>query len=455
MSILFLLPAFISLYFVIRRRIEIAFLTVYLPCLLLLPNGYALRLPHMPPLSAAQGALIPIGIVALGRLVRKGLPSIMDVLVLLFIVSITASEVLRERVMTDGIFSAATSFVEVFLAYAVGRMIIEPDLRFAAVKRFVVLILLLGPFGLYEWRIMQNLFGVIGQRVFGLFDVTSDVQIRSGHGRMAVSFGDSELAGIVVAMTAAMNAWLVYLVKWRSNVNSGTLFTKLEKFHVPGLILLLFAFLTQSRGPQGALVVALIIVQIPRFKNKKFAGAIIGIMLAVAAVGAYGYLERYTNVSDPGAELSEQQGSAMYRREMNELYKPLVAAGGVLGWGVLSHPVLPGKFSIDNEFLFVHLCYGDAGFVLLILIAAESIRRLISLSWKLKAQEDQAFAISLLAALIALWIALLTVYMGDQLPQIAFLLIGWGQSIVPGTNRLAPSQEGAAVTRFAFRRVIK
>jgi O-Antigen ligase len=455
MSILFLLPAFISLYFVIRRRIEAAFLSVYLPCLLLLPNGYALRLPHIPPISAAQGALVPLGIVALGRLVRKGLPSIMDVLVFLFIASMTASEVLREQVMTDGIFSAATSFVEVFLAYAVGRMMIEPNLRFATVKRFVVLILLLGPFGLYEWRIMQNLFGVIGQRVFALANVTSDVQIRSGHGRMAVSFGDSELAGIVVAMTAALNAWLVHLVRWRSRVNFGTLFTKLEKFRIPVLLLLLYAFLTQSRGPQGGLVVALIIVQIPRFKNKKLAGAIIGILLAVAAVGAYGYLERYTNVTDPGAQLSEQQGSAMYRREMNELYKPLVAEGGLLGWGVLSHPVLPGKFSIDNEFLFVHLCYGDAGYVLLILIAGESIRRLISFSWKLKAQEDQALAISLLAALVALWISLLTVYMGDQLPQIAFLLIGWSQAIVPGSNQLVLKEESVGVTKFEFKRVFK
>jgi hypothetical protein len=453
MGVIFLLPGLISLFLVIRGRIETAFLSVYLPCLLLLPNGYELRLPHLPPVSAAQGALIPIGFVALGRLARNGLPSIMDVLVFLFIVSTTASEVFREQVVTDGIFSAATSFVAIFFAYAAGRTIIEPNLRFAAVRRFVVLILFLGPFGLYEWRIMQNFFGVVGQRVFGLASVTSDVQIRSGHGRMAVSFGDCELAGIVFAMTAAMNAWLVHLRRWSSPVNFGNLLTKLEKFHVPGLLLMLYVFLTQSRGPEGALVVALIIVQIPRFKNTKLAGIVVAILLAVAAISAYGYLQRYTNVTDPGAQLSEQQGSAMYRREMLELYKPLVEAGGLLGWGVLSHPVLPGKFSIDNEFLFVHLCYGDAGYVLLVLIAAESIRRLLSIAWKLKAREDQAFAISLLAALAALWISLTTVYMGDQLPQIAFLIVGWSQSIVPGLIGTASNQEAAVATRFSFKRV--
>ncbi len=124
MSAIFLLPGLLSLYLVIRGRIEAAFLYVYLPALLLLPDGYALKFPHLPAISAAQSALIPIGAVALYRLARRGLPSLMDILVFLFIVSITASEVLRERVMNDGIFTALISFIAIFLAYAAGRTII-------------------------------------------------------------------------------------------------------------------------------------------------------------------------------------------------------------------------------------------------------------------------------------------------------------------------------------------
>ena len=75
MSALFVLPALVSLILVIRGRVEIAFLWVYLPALLLLPNGYVFNVPHMPAISAAQGALIPIGAIALYRLVRSGVPS--------------------------------------------------------------------------------------------------------------------------------------------------------------------------------------------------------------------------------------------------------------------------------------------------------------------------------------------------------------------------------------------
>ena len=99
MSAIFLLPGLLSFYLVIRGKLETAFLSVYLPALLLLPEGYALRLPHMPPISAAESALIPIGMVALMRLVQRGLPSIMDILVGALVMSITASEVFRERVM--------------------------------------------------------------------------------------------------------------------------------------------------------------------------------------------------------------------------------------------------------------------------------------------------------------------------------------------------------------------
>jgi hypothetical protein len=62
-----------------------------------------------------------------------------------------------------------------------------------------------------------------------------------------------------------------------------------------------------------------------------------------------------------------------------------------------------------------------------------------------------------LAAMTVLWLTLLTVYMGEQLPQLAFLLVGWIQSMVPG--KAAPST-GAQIAenrneKFAFRRVFR
>jgi hypothetical protein len=455
MSAIFLLPGLLSLYLVIRGRIETAFLSVYLPVLLLLPDGYGLKFPHLPAISAAQSALIPIGAVALYRLARKGLPSLMDILVGLFIVSITASEVLRERVMNDGIFAALISFISIFLAYAAGRTMIEPGLRLVTVRRIVILMLLVAPIGLYDWRMGQSIYGVIGQRVFKLDSVQAFIQLRSGHGRLVASFNDAELAGIAFGMAATLNVWLVYLRKWRSTVNLGKPLDWLEQYHIPGLLLLLCVYFTQSRGPLLAVAVGYLILQIPKFKNKILGTVMVAIVIAVSAAGAYQYFSRYTNITDPGAVVNEQQGSALYRRQMNELYKPIVKQGGFLGWGILSRPVLPGMFSVYNEFLLVHIAYGNAGYFLFILIAAETFRRLNARAWKLQEREDQAFAVALLAAMAVFWISITTVYMGEQLPQIAFLLIGWSQSVLPVSTAPAVASEDVVRSRFTFRRILR
>jgi hypothetical protein len=453
MTAIFLLPGLLSLYLVIRGRIETAFLSVYLPVLFLLPDGYGLKFPHLPAISAAQSALVPIGAVALVRLVRNGIPSLMDILVALFIITSTISEVLRERVMNDGIFTAFISFISICLAYAVGRTLIEPGLRLMTVKGIVVLALLLGVLGVYEWRMGQSLYGVVAVRYFHLDTVRAFIQLRAGRGRLAVSFNDAELAGIVFGMIAALNVWLVYLKRWRPETDLGKRLALLEKYHIPGLLLLLYIYLTQSRGPMLAVAAAYLILQIPKFKNRKAATVVVAVLIAAAGLAAYQYFAHFANVSDPGAIVNEQQGSALYRFQMNELYQPIVKEGGFLGWGILSRPVLPGMFSVDNEFLLVHLAYGHSGYILFLLIAAETFRRLIARSWTLESAEDQAFAVSLLAAMAVFWMSITTVFMGEQTPQIAFLMIGWSQSIAPVSVESSAAPELASRPRFAFRRI--
>ena len=453
MSLILLLPGIISLILVLRGRIETAFLSVYLPALLLLPETYSIRLPHFPPTSAAEFALIPIGIVGLLRLVRSGSFALMDFLVTFFAFSVGLSEILHAPVLNDAIFSAMNAFISFVLAYMVGRQLIEPDLRFTTVRRFVILMLLLGPAGLYEWKMGQSLYGMFGDRVLGI-SANESVQLRGGHGRMASAFSGAEPAGIAFAMTACLNAWLVYLKKVKAQVNFGKTLDKLEQYHVPGILLLLYVWLSQSRGPQLAVLAGYLILQIPRFKNTKMMTVVVAILLVVAYLGATAYFAAYTNISDPNA-VSEQQSSAMYRRLMNELYAPIAAEGGWTGWGLIGIPHIAGLTSIDNHFLLVHLAWGRLAYILFVLITWENIRVLLVRSWQFKSTQDRAFAFSMMAAMAVLWIALLTVYLGEQLPQVAFLLIGWVQSMKPGKPM---TSAGVQITenqnqKFAFRRV--
>jgi hypothetical protein len=454
MSILFLLPGIISFVLVLRGRIETAFLSVYLPCLLLLPEDYGLRIPHLPAFSAAEFALIPIGVVAFLQHVRSGSFRLMDVLAFLFWVSWSASEIVGEPVMNDGILNAVTGIVPYLMAYATGRRLIEPDLRLETVRRIVIFILLLGPIGLYEWRFLQSPYAIFGQKFFGLSWHSSytGIQPRNGRGRMSVSLGGGEHAGIVIAVTFALNAWLVFLNRTRTKLDLGKRLAKLQKYHVPGFLLVGYLFLTQSRGPMIALAAGFLILQIPRFKNTKLALGLVATLFFVGWLGAETYFTRYTEVKN-FSTLTEEQGSVIYRREMNIAYQSIAEMGGWLGWSEGAVPSVGGMKSIDNHFLLVHLMQGEFGYIVWILIVAESVRTGVARIWTLQASEDRAFACSALAALVIFWVSYYTVFMGVQLPQITFLLLGWSQSITAARTSAASGTAPEAQPKFAFRRL--
>src|SRR5580658_5974161 len=158
MNQLILAPGLICLLLVVYGFVDTAFLSVYLPTLFLLPQTYTIRLPHLPELSISEICVIPLGVVALFRLVQKGSFVLMDFLVASFLVSLTISEVLYEKVTKDGIELAAVSFISMFLTYAIGRTLIEPENRIVVVRRIVLFVLLLGVPGFFEWRMGQNLY---------------------------------------------------------------------------------------------------------------------------------------------------------------------------------------------------------------------------------------------------------------------------------------------------------
>jgi hypothetical protein len=441
MSELLLVPGLISLFLVLRGRIETAFLSVYLPCLLCLPDNYRLRIPHLPPTSVAEFALIPLGIVGIVRLVRRGSFALMDLLVILYAASTVLSEILHAAVLNDGIFFAMDTFISTFMAYVVGRTLIEPHLRLATVRRWVTLVLLDGIPGLWEWRMGQSLYGVFGQRVLGITTILESVQIRNGFGRMGEVFDGGEPGGIAFAMTFCLNAWLVYLRRAKSSVDLGKWLTKLEDNHVAGLLLLLYVLFAQSRGPQIALVAGYLILQIPRFKNTRMMTIVVAVLLLAGYLSLQAFFDAYTQSTDPSA-MSEQQSSASYRRIMNELYPPIAEKGGWTGYSVVGIPHILGMTSIDNDYLLVHLAWGRLGYYFFLLVVWNNIRVLLVRSWQVDDVQDRAFVFSIMAAMTVLWVTLLTVFLGGQLPEIAFLLIGWMQSTgqAPGSG-------------FSFRRV--
>ncbi len=425
-----MMPGLVSLLSVLRGRVEFALLSIYLPCLLCLPDEYRLRLPHLPPTSAAEFALIPLGIVALYRLIRSASFAFMDLLVLLYTASISLSEILHASVISDGIFASASAFISILLSYAVGRKLIGPELRLATVRRIVLLVLLDGPTGIWEWRMGQSPYGIFAHRFLGLTTLSEGVTIRNGHGRTGIALGGGELAGIASAMTFCLNGWLVFLRRVKASVDLGKMLETLERFHVPGLLLLLYTVLTQSRGPLIALGAGYLVVQIARFKNSRMMTILVAVLLLTGYLTISAYYASY--LSDP-AHMTEQSTSVLYRKEMNKLYPPVAEKGGWTGYGMLGIPNVQGMISIDNQYLLVHLAWGRLAYYLFVILVWENTRVLLVRSWRLETLQDRAFAFSMLGAMAVLWFTLLTVFLGGQLTQFSFLLVGWMQST--GTPR--------------------
>jgi hypothetical protein len=446
LAFIFLIPFFFSLFFLIQGRSDLAFLNVYLPCLLLLPSYYLIRLPHLPPQSAAEWALFPLGIVLL--FARRSWPPLrrMDLWVVFFMLSMGASELLRETSPKDGLALFANMFVQMFFAYLVGRCLIEPDLRVATVKRIVLLLLCLTPAILWEYRMGQNPWIDGAHRIFH-YEIGSFVQIRAGHARVQACFGHAILAGIIFFIVFLLNTSLGDIYK-RDKVRLGPLFSSLERYHVPAILLLLFLLLTRSRGPMIGAAVGFSILQIPKFRNIKTGAAVVALLLVIAGVFANSYFNKYTGVSDVSSS-DEQQSSAAYRRELAINYKRITDTGGWLGWGALSFPKVAGQASIDNYYLLVQLGQGKIGLYLFLLIAAESLFAAGRSAVLFRAHESRFFAFICIGALAGLFLSLYTVYLGDQVVQVCFLLIGWSQSLQDTGEVDHPS----VAEKYRFKRV--
>jgi len=239
-----------------------------------------------------------------------------------------------------------------------------------------------------------------------------------------------------------LNCFLARLYKWNKS-RLGSVTRWLEHYHLPALLTVLFLWLTQSRGPMLGAVTGYSILQIPRFRHLKLAACMVLLVLAVAGAGVYSFFDKYTNATNEGIQ-SEAQGSAIYRREMVENYRPIAEKGGWLGWGALNVPHVEGQDSIDNAYLLRELSQGKLGLYLFYLIIAEGIGSTAYRAFSFQSSESRYLAFTLLGAMIGIFISLYTVYEGPPVGAIYFLLLGWSQSI---------QDDGSSAPRFYFKRV--
>jgi len=135
-----------------------ALLVVYLPVLLLIPDGFRAITPGIPDPNFNQAAMIPILAVVLLRHARRWRPTGMDGLIGLFALWVAYSDY-AGRGYDDAQNLMFTMLFSVLAPYVVARLVISAQgLDVAVARRFVILVFGVALLGCWEAKFGFNPF---------------------------------------------------------------------------------------------------------------------------------------------------------------------------------------------------------------------------------------------------------------------------------------------------------
>ncbi|MGD0629538.1 MAG: O-antigen ligase family protein [Terracidiphilus sp.] len=475
MDLIILLPAIACWIALARGPIRRALLDVYLPAVLLLPQYYILRFPHLPPLTFADAAILPLGAALWVKEMRRWRFDWMDLWVLLLAVSAALSEGMSTA-LADGtwkqLFSVNTPALEgnlangglqlfqgicaMVLPYMLGKLLIEQQgmegqpARKRVIRRIVVLLAIVAGISVFDFLTGRSIWQMVFRHFFRDQQVGWGVQMRWGFGRAAGPYAHAILAGMIFLMGLIYCLWLrVFAPKWGTRkIIDGLPLT------VRGLVLGAIIgglLMTQSRGPWIGVGLALVFALLVRkFPLGKATLAFV-LVLAVFSIAAYSYGKRYTDV-DINHARSEEQRNAIYRRELIRTFIPIIKERPAFGWGITTLPTLNGQRSIDNEYLLLAATQGLTGLGLFLVILLGSVVRLYRLARRPLGMEDKALVFAHLTVLMGLMTALTTVYLGEQALLLLFFIVGWIHGMKPAG--VGTGFENARAQEFRFEKVL-
>jgi hypothetical protein len=474
MELIILLPAVACWVALARGPIRRALLNVYLPVVLLLPQYYSIRFPHLPPLTFADAAVLPLGAALWVKEIRRWRFEWMDVFVLLLVVSAALSEGLSAA-LADGTWkqllavnnrpvegNLANGGLQLFqglctmvLPYMLGKLLIEQGAeghpaRKRVVRRIAVLLAVVAGIGVFDFLSGKSIWQRVGRHLFPDQLVGWPVQTRWGFGRAAGPYAHAILAGMIFMMGLIYFLWLR---KFAPTWGTRKIFHGLP-LTLRGLVLWAIVgglLMTQSRGPWIGVGLALVFALLVRKLPLGRATLAFVLFLAAFSTVAYYYGKRYTDV-DINHARSEEQRNAVYRRELLQTFIPIIKERAAFGWGITTLPTLNGQRSIDNEYLLLAATQGFVGLGLFLAIMLGSTVRLYGLARQNLGAEGRALVFAHLTVLMGMMTALTTVYLGEQALLLLFLLVGWIHGMRPAG--IEPGMVHAKTQEFRFEKVL-
>jgi len=346
---------------------------------------------------------------------------------------------------------------QIIAPYLVAKLVIDREgLHVETAKKVVFILFFVALIGVFEFKFGWNPFLVYGERIFhgqGLGWVTT---FRHGFARVAGPYAHCILAGMMMIMAYRLSRWLEWGGHWEPKFR---MFPNLpwSKGRIITLGILAGSIMTIARGPWVGGLLGALFVNAGRHPKRKQA-FIIGIVgLLLIAIPGYLAFQAYLDIK-PGMEMTMSQETALYRKVLFEKYYSIALDHAWLGWGRNTWPKVPGMSSVDNYYLLLSLMHGVLATVLLVtLMAWMSVRLFIK--GMSEPVESNSLAFTFLGIIIAFFVSLVTVYLGEAVVPALFLMLGWAEGYIQGQGCRGIGAQNAELEKpaklFNFRRVIR
>jgi hypothetical protein len=454
-----IIPALFSIWFLQKRSLLEAFVSVYMTTLLLLPGWCRWPLPGLPDPMFHQAAIIPLIVVYFLKERSKWKFSIVDFLIvaLIFVMGLSEYTNLGFGEMEDLVFDM--TFAGLFPYILAKGLSDRPGFRVLFAKRFVWSMAIIFVTTIYEFRFAINPFSQVFDRFFPGQGAGWVVTFRYGFPRVAGPYGHAILNGIVVMIGIQLQYWLLRSKAWEPhfrwrifNLNkplvlTGALFTTLVTCF--------------TRGPQIGAGVGWIASSIGRTANPRKRALVLLCASVFIGIPLKSWFDFYVSVGRAKAQTQSQE-TAAYRKELMDKYQQIALQKSALGWGSSGWPQISGMSSIDNYYLLLALMHGVIALVLFLLILIVPIVRLFRDGMRNAPLPRPANSLSfvLFGIYIGIMFSIATVYLGLNAIPIFFMLTGYaeGHLVNGGDASLIGSNKGRAadvvVSRFQFQRVV-
>jgi hypothetical protein len=445
-------PAIASFAVMRWSSIASALFWVYLPVILLLPENYTWGLP---PLSFHQYAIVPIGIVLCWRAMSgrwNGSP--LDVAVFAFIGWMIVAD-FHSAGFVDIVKRIVTPLTLAVFPYMAGKLLIEQaGLRVAFARRFAFLLFVDVLLSVYEFHMGVNPFRLVLGRFFSSPSPWF-TQIRYGLGRTAGPFGHAILMGTAVAIAILFHRYLMHFGLWEGRFRwlPGL---PLNKPWIMLLSLIAGSIMTLSRGPWLAVAAGAMFASVGTSRDRGRALKRTVVVLVLCGTLVYSVGKTYVSDSAPSHAGQEERASAQYRAQLFDEYREIALQRTLWGWGSLYWPRVAGMASVDNWYLLVTLMYGVTGLVLFATMLATAFLLLIrnGLAATDLDGEHRALFFTLSGIIVAIAVAIATVFLGSQLYPLLFLLLGWSDACLRNRTQRGSTPAPERAPQFAFRSVL-